>query len=72
LNNRAWDIQELRGFFEKILPDKKSIDNFIVEQDFGKTGKQKFIINARQIDNVNEESTMILMSFETAPEIENK
>jgi two-component system CheB/CheR fusion protein len=72
LRNRAWDIQELRGLFEKVLPDKKSIDNFIIEQDFGKTGKQEIIVNARQIEDVNKESTMILLSFETAPGIENK
>ena len=64
LDNKVWDIPELRILFEKILPEKKAIDDFIVEHDFGKTGKRKLILNARQVFDINEEKEMILVSFE--------
>lgn len=64
LDNKAWDIPELRTLFEKILPEKKAIDDFIVEHDFGKTGNRKLIINARQVMDVNDGKEMILLSFE--------
>lgn len=64
LNNKVWDIPELRILFEKILPEKKAIDDFMVEQDFGKTGKRKLILNARQVPDVTKETEMILVSFE--------
>ena len=64
LDNKAWDIPELRILFEKILPEKKAIDDFIVEHDFGKTGTRKLILNARQVMDVNDGKEMILLSFE--------
>ncbi|MGO8880266.1 MAG: chemotaxis protein CheB [Desulfomonilaceae bacterium] len=64
LDNKVWDIPELRILFEKILPEKKAIDDFMVEHDFGKTGKRKLILNARQVMDVNDGKEMILLSFE--------
>ncbi|MHB8205710.1 MAG: PAS domain-containing protein, partial [Desulfomonilaceae bacterium] len=64
LDNKAWDIPELRTLFEKILPEKKAIDDFTVEHGFGKTATRKLILNARQVPDVNEEKEMILVSFE--------
>ncbi|MGA8830610.1 MAG: PAS domain-containing protein, partial [Desulfomonilaceae bacterium] len=64
LDNKAWDIPELRTLFEKILPEKKAIDDFTVEHGFGKTAARKLILNARQVPDVNEEKEMILVSFE--------
>jgi two-component system CheB/CheR fusion protein len=72
INKGDWDIPEFRNLLEQVLPNRKEIDNFILEQDFGKRGKQKIIVNARQIDDLNEESSMILVSFEIVPGIENK
>ncbi|MDA8406100.1 MAG: PAS domain-containing protein [Deltaproteobacteria bacterium] len=64
LDNKAWDIPEFRNLLERILPEKKAIDDFIVEHDFGKTGTRKLILNARQVLDVNEKKETILVSFE--------
>ncbi len=64
LDNKAWDIPELRNLLERVLPEKKAIDDFIVEHDFGKKGTRKFVLNARQVPGFNEEKDMILLSFD--------
>ncbi len=64
LGDKVWDISKLKILFEKILPEKKSVDDFVVEREFGKTGKRKFVINARQIPDASNEKEMILLSFE--------
>ena len=72
LDSKVWDIPELRNLLEKIVPEKKAIDDFIVEHDFGKTGTRKLVLNARQVSDVNEEKEMILVSFEDLSKDENK
>jgi two-component system CheB/CheR fusion protein len=45
---------------EDILPDKKELEDFEVEQVFPIIGKRFMCLNARQIDNVNGEQLILL------------
>lgn len=63
LGERQWDIPELKELLENILPQKKELEDFEVEQVFPAIGKRFMCLNARQIDNVNGEQ-LILLSIE--------
>ncbi|MDN5284522.1 MAG: chemotaxis protein CheR [Mucilaginibacter sp.] len=63
LGHHQWDIPELRDLLENILPKKKELEDFEVEQVFPVIGKRIMRLNARQIDNVNSEQ-LILLSIE--------
>jgi len=60
LANHQWDIPGLRMLLENILPAKKEMEDFEVEQLFPKVGKRSMCLNARQIDNVNGEQLILL------------
>jgi two-component system CheB/CheR fusion protein len=60
LGDRQWDIPELRELLENILPEKKELEDFEVEQVFPTIGKRFMCLNARQIDNVNGEQLILL------------
>ena len=49
LNNRQWDIPELRKLLEEILPQNKSFENFRVTHDFPQIGRKKLLLNARRL-----------------------
>ncbi|MBU1046626.1 PAS domain-containing protein [Patescibacteria group bacterium] len=60
LGNRQWDIPELRTLLEKVLPEKKFINDFEVTHEFPSIGLKVMLLNARQLDHVNQ----ILLAFE--------
>jgi two-component system, chemotaxis family, CheB/CheR fusion protein len=64
LGNRQWDIPKLRELIERILPDKKAIEDFRVEHDFLKVGRKTMLLNARQIVSEDKDSPMILLAME--------
>ena len=64
LGNRQWNIPELRLLLEKILPRKKTFENFEIEHDFEAIGKKTMVLNARRLDTVQ----MILLAIEDITE----
>lgn len=52
LDDKQWNIPNLRQLLEEILPEKKVIKNLIVEHDFPGTGTKIMKINAKQIDSL--------------------
>jgi PAS domain S-box-containing protein len=49
LGNRQWDIPELRGLLEEILPQNQTIEDFLVEWDFEHVGRRIMLLNARRM-----------------------
>jgi two-component system CheB/CheR fusion protein len=49
LGNGQWNIPALRELFEKVLPEKQSVDNFKVKHDFPQIGTRTMLLNARQL-----------------------
>ena len=49
LGNGQWNIPRLRELLEQILPQNSRVDNFIVEHDFPRIGRQKMTIDALRI-----------------------
>jgi len=63
LDNRQWDIPELRPLLEKILPEKTLLTEFEIEHDFGSMGRKILHINARQIFRMSNQTWLILLAI---------
>jgi diguanylate cyclase (GGDEF)-like protein/PAS domain S-box-containing protein len=64
LDNKQWDIPALRELLETILPQKTSFNDYLVEHDFANIGRRIILMNARQIEQVEERELIILLSME--------
>lgn len=51
LGNGQWNIPELRTLLEQILPEKRVVNNFVVEHDFVAVGRRVVRLNARQLNH---------------------
>ncbi len=68
LGNHQWDIPKLREVLERILPQKKTLDDFEVEHDFKDVGKLIMLLNARILDRNEGETPVIFIVFEDITE----
>jgi PAS domain-containing protein len=66
LGNGQWNIPELRKQFENVLPMKKSLEDFKVEQDFPGIGHRVMMLNARIIDTSGQKG-LILLAIQNVP-----
>ena len=64
LDDKKWDIPELRKLLEEIVPEKSFFEDYEVEYNFKKAGKKKLILNARQIFQTDKVSQLILLSIQ--------
>lgn len=60
LGNNQWQIPKLKLLLERILPDKKVLNDFEVEHKFPVIGRRIMVLNARQLDSVQ----LIVLAFE--------
>jgi two-component system CheB/CheR fusion protein len=68
LDNRQWDIKELRRLLEQILPEKGVMSDYRVEHNFPRIGRRVFLLNARQLEQKATIPEMILLVFEDVTE----
>ena len=64
LREGQWDIPRLRELLEEVLPEKKELRDFVVEQDFPGLGTRTMLLNARQVVGVREGASLILLAIE--------
>lgn len=64
LGNGQWDIPELRGLLEHILPENTTLEDFEVEQEFPSIGRRVMLLNARRIYREDDGSREILLAIE--------
>lgn len=65
LDNRQWDIPDLRRLLEEILPQNSKFDDFPVEHEFPGMGRRRMILNARKIvQRQGAGKAMILLAIE--------
>ena len=72
LGNHQWDIPKLRELLEKIIPEKKTFDNYEVEHDFSTIGKRVMLLNARQVKRAFGKEQIILLTIEDITERKGK
>ena len=64
LNDRRWDIPDLRRLLREILPEKKRLEDFRVERESPSNGLETMLLNARKIVTKNGEEPLILLAIE--------
>lgn len=64
LGNGQWNIPRLRELLEKIIPEKSSFDDFVVEHNFPDLGHRTLILNARMIKKQGGQPDLILLAME--------
>lgn len=69
IDDRQWDIPELRTMLENILPEKENLSDFEVTNDFASSGRQRtMLLNAREIKRDASKENMILLAIEEITE----
>jgi PAS domain S-box-containing protein len=68
LDNRQWDIPELRGLLQEILPRRTEFQDFEVDRDFDRIGHKTMLLNARQIHGPDGNRYLILLAMEDITE----
>jgi len=64
LGNNQWDIPEFRKLLEKILPNNKFFNDYLVKHNFPEIGEKIMLLNARRLDSIQ----MILLVIEDITE----
>ena len=68
LGNRQWNIPTLRILLEEILPEKNTIEDFVVEHDFTDIGQKIMLLNARTLLQGPDKTSLILLAIEDITE----
>ena len=68
LGNRQWNIPKLRTLLEEILPEKNTIEDFVVEHDFKDIGQKTMLLNARTLQQGPDKTSLILLAIEDITE----
>ncbi len=64
LGEGQWDVTALTRLLDRVVPDNKTIDGFLLEDDFPGLGRRIFKINARKIFRPDSDVTRLLVIFE--------
>ncbi|MFZ6034335.1 MAG: PAS domain S-box protein [Melioribacter sp.] len=64
IENKSWNIPELKRLLKKILPQNTSFNDFVVEHNFTRIGKKTMLLNARRIYRDGNKTEMILLAIE--------
>ena len=64
LGQRQWDIPGLRRMLDNVLSGDKTLENFELQLSFGKIGKRRMLLNARQIRHKGVSQSLILLAME--------
>jgi two-component system, chemotaxis family, CheB/CheR fusion protein len=64
VNNRQWDIPELKRLLQDILPCQTEFRDFRVEHDFPGLGRKVMVLNARRIERPDQRPPLILLAIE--------
>jgi len=68
LGNRQWNIPKLRILLEEILPEKNTIEDFVVEHDFKDIGQKTMLLNAQTLQQGPDKTSLILLAIEDITE----
>lgn len=63
LDDKKWEIPELRELLEQIIPKNNFFEDYEVNYNFKNGNKKKLILNARQIFHNGKETKLILLAI---------
>jgi len=65
IDDKKWEIPELRVLLEHIIPQNNFFEGFEVEYDFAEAGRKKLLLNARRMKYQGQKETkLILLAIE--------
>lgn len=64
IDNRRWDTPALQRLLKELLPEKTMIEDFMLTQEPGSTGRRSLRLNARSIEPVKGQVKYILLAIE--------
>lgn len=64
IGDQEWNILALKNLLEDLLPNKKKLHDYLVEDDFPNIGHRKIVLNASQIYQEGNGTDMILLAME--------
>lgn len=64
LDDRQWDIPQLRDLLEQVIAQDKTFEAFEFEHTFPQAGHRKLCLNARQLLQTDEETARALLAIE--------
>ncbi len=64
LDDKKWELPQLRKLLEEIIPKQNVFENYEVEYNFAKEGKEKLLLNCRQMVHGAKETKLILLAIE--------
>ncbi|THK34268.1 PAS domain-containing protein [Ensifer sp. MPMI2T] len=70
LGNGQWDIPELRGLLEQVLPERAMVKGYRIEHKFPDIGRRVMILNARRIAADDGRPELILLTVSDRSEAE--
>src|SRR4030066_1634602 len=68
LGNGQWNIPELRGLLEDILPKNDTVDDYEIEHNFQSIGQKTMLLNACKIREKKDDHSIILLAIEDITE----
>jgi PAS domain S-box-containing protein len=64
LGDGQWDIPELRSLLEEVAPQHAVMEAYEVERNFPAIGRRSMLLNAQEVFNQRNASTLILLTIE--------
>jgi len=65
LDNKNWEIPQLRELLEEIIPQRNIFEDYEVEYKSKKVGRKRLLLNARQIFHGEKETKLILLAIQS-------
>jgi two-component system CheB/CheR fusion protein len=64
LDDKNWEIPQLRELLEEIIPQRNIFEDYEVEYNSKNAGRKKLLLNARQIFHDEKETKLILLAIQ--------
>ncbi len=64
LGNRQWDLEPLRQLLAKVVPDRATFADFVIEHEFEHLGRRTMLLDARRVNDAD----LVLLSIRDVTE----
>jgi two-component system CheB/CheR fusion protein len=64
LDDKKWELPELRKLLEEIIPKQNAFEDYVMEYNFTREGKKALLLNCRQMFHGADNTRLILLAIE--------
>lgn len=72
INNRLWDVPQLRKLIEELLPKEQQVSDYEIIHNFGTLGEKNLLVNARRLMQQNQQQQLTLLAIEDITELKKQ